>query len=166
MRIREKTTGGFILNSRSKMAERKKRILNKGAYCLIMSLNKDVGIKVGRFGFFNFPRGHYVYVGSAMKNLKQRVSRHFRDEKKLKWHIDYFLENAQLVRALVYPSRKRLESKIAKLFEDEVKVGRANIIVKKFGSTDTKDLTHLFYFPSENSLKESLKIIRKKIKKI
>ncbi len=148
------------------MAEREKKIPNTGAYCLIMSLDKDVRMGVGKLGEFNFPKGYYVYVGSAMKNLKQRVARHFRDNKKLKWHIDYFLENASLLRAFVYPSRRRLESKIAKIFEDEVKSGRANIIVKKFGATDTKDSTHLFYFPSENSLKESLRTVRKKIKSI
>ncbi len=148
------------------MIEKNNKIPNSGAYCLIMSLDKDVGVKIGKLGFFNFPKGYYVYVGSAMKNLKQRVSRHFKDEKKLKWHIDYFLENASLLRALVYPSRRRLESKIAKIFEEEVKVGRANIIVKKFGSTDTKDSTHLFYFPSENALKKSLRIVRKKIKNL
>ncbi len=144
----------------------KNKVLNSGAYFLIMSLSKDVGMKIGKLGFFNFPKGYYVYVGSAMKNLKQRVSRHFRDEKKLKWHIDYFLENASLLRALVYPSRKRLESKIAKIFEEEVKEGRANIIVKKFGSTDTKDSAHLFYFPSENALRKSLRVVRRKIKNL
>jgi Uri superfamily endonuclease len=42
-------------------------------------------------GSFDFPKGKYVYTGSAKKNMDHRIKRHLSKEKKLHWHIDYFL---------------------------------------------------------------------------
>ncbi len=140
--------------------------LNSGAYLLVMRLDRDVRMRIGKLGAFNFPQGYYVYVGSAMKNLKQRVARHFSDKKKMHWHIDYFLDNASIERAFIYPSKRRLESKIASLFEREVDKGEAAIIVKKFGATDSNNKSHLFYFSTKTLLNRTLGRIRKEIKKL
>jgi len=32
-----------------------------------------------------------MYTGSARRNIEVRIARHLRQEKKLKWHIDYLL---------------------------------------------------------------------------
>ncbi len=140
--------------------------LNSGAYCLLMHLNEDRTIKIGKLGTFNFPEGYYIYVGSAMKNLRQRIERHLRDKKKLKWHIDYFLQYTNINRIIVFSSKKPLEEKIASLFELEVKKHHADIIVKRFGSTDTKNKTHLFFFSSKELMEKSVSNVRKEIKKI
>ncbi len=34
-------------------------------------------------------KGLYLYVGSAKRNMEQRLARHMRKEKKHFWHIDY-----------------------------------------------------------------------------
>ena len=140
--------------------------LNSGSYCLLMYLNEDRTINIGKLGTFNFPQGYYVYVGSAMKNLRQRIERHLRDEKKLKWHIDYFLQYAKINKIIVFSSKKRLEEKIASLFELEVKKHHAEIVVNKFGSTDTKNKTHLFFFSSKELMNKSVSRVRKEIKNI
>ena len=63
-------------------------------YQLYIYLSADVNITIGRHGKYDFPDGYYLYTGSARKNLLQRVKRHLRDEKKVRWHIDYLLINS------------------------------------------------------------------------
>jgi len=46
---------------------------------------------IGRLGRFRFPAGHYLYTGSARRNLIARVRRHLSRDKKRRWHIDYLL---------------------------------------------------------------------------
>ena len=46
-------------------------------------------IQVGKLGLIEFPRGHYIYFGSALGGLDARVGRHLSREKKLHWHADY-----------------------------------------------------------------------------
>lgn len=53
----------------------------KGCYCLIIKLEKNEKIKIGKLGSINFKKGHYVYVGSAMNSLESRLKRHLSDEK-------------------------------------------------------------------------------------
>ncbi len=141
------------------------KFVNQGSYCLIIRLSEDRKIRIGKLGVFDFPEGYYIYVGSAMKNLKQRVSRHLSSTKKFRWHIDYFLEVSHIVKLLIFPSKKRLESKISKFLEKEVKKGNSSIIAPKFGSTDSKDKTHLFYFVSRRELNTALNELKENIKK-
>lgn len=60
-------------------------------YRLHIRLSADAAVRVGRLGRFTFPAGHYVYTGSARRNLEARVARHLRRGKRLRWHIDYLL---------------------------------------------------------------------------
>ncbi|HTX61230.1 MAG TPA: GIY-YIG nuclease family protein, partial [Methanobacterium sp.] len=67
-----------------------KKIL-KGTYCVLAYLNSDALISIGKLGEIDFPPGYYVYVGSALNSLLARIKRHLSSDKKLYWHIDYFL---------------------------------------------------------------------------
>lgn len=69
---------------------------NPGTYALVLRLASLVHVQVGRLGAFALPAGWYVYVGSALGpgGLRGRLSRHFRQEKTLRWHIDYVLAQA------------------------------------------------------------------------
>ncbi|MCC6473630.1 MAG: GIY-YIG nuclease family protein [Burkholderiales bacterium] len=46
---------------------------------------------IGRLGEFGFPAGRYAYTGSAKRRLEARIARHLRQDKTLRWHIDYLL---------------------------------------------------------------------------
>ncbi len=118
----------------------------KGTYVLIMELDRNRIIKVGKLGTFKFPRGFYTYVGSAFGpgGLKARVGRHLRKDKKKKWHIDYFLRFARIVEVLATPKKceKELAGKLLK---------HGKCVVKRFGSTDDKiNETHLIFFSKNN----------------
>ena len=108
----------------------------KGSYCLIINVEKDTKIKIGKkLGIINFKKGCYVYVGSAMNSLESRVKRHLSDNKKKHWHIDYLLLNKN--------------SKIEKIIENEESIA-------DFGCSDCKCHSHLIYF--KNSKLANLKV--------
>jgi Uri superfamily endonuclease len=60
-------------------------------YQLLIEVAAPVRVRVGRLGEFDFPAGHYVYTGSALRNFEARVDRHLAQAKKIHWHIDYLL---------------------------------------------------------------------------
>ncbi len=126
--------------------------MNSGAYILIVKLEKEVKLLVGRLGEFKFQPGFYVYVGSGMANLRQRIARHFSANKKLHWHIDYLLasENSTVTQAYFVESASDLEcefaSELSKLCD------RA---MERFGCSDCGCNSHLFYFKPKNLNKVS-----------
>ena len=115
---------------------------NKGSYLLILENVEDRTIAVGRLGDIFFPKGWYVYVGSAMNALDARVQRHQQKRKKTRWHIDYIAATVMTVKK-VYPIRKieRIESELARA------VGHiSDGSIKGFGASDSQENSHLFYF--------------------
>ena len=60
-------------------------------YQLVIRVYRRVEVTVGRLGTFTFPKGTYVYTGSAKRNFEARIARHLRKDKSLRWHIDYLL---------------------------------------------------------------------------
>ena len=70
--------------------------LMQGVYILVMELRKNSPMRIGSLGIIDFRKGFYAYTGSAMGGLEQRIKRHLRKEKKLHWHIDYLLQEAEI----------------------------------------------------------------------
>lgn len=60
-------------------------------YQLTIQVQQPVKIIVGKLGVLDLPKCTCVYTGSARKNMEARIGRHLRDNKKLRWHIDYLL---------------------------------------------------------------------------
>jgi Uri superfamily endonuclease len=116
--------------------------LNSGAYCLTLNIKKDTRIIVGAIGICNFQKGIYIYTGSAMKNLRQRVARHLRlnkskDKSKIHWHIDYLTtnKNTEIIKTEFFPSIKIEECKIN---ANLLKLENVCIPIVGFGSSDCK----------------------------
>lgn len=120
-------------------------MLDSGAYLLVLKLDKNMVLKLGNKERFLLS-GYYVYVGSAMKNLLNRVRRHLRNTKNLRWHIDHLRMNAKLITPILIRSSEKLECLIA---EDLERISMAK--VSDFGCSDCKCEAHLFYF-KENPL--------------
>ncbi|GJQ60466.1 MAG: hypothetical protein SCALA701_32670 [Candidatus Scalindua sp.] len=117
--------------------------MKNGIYHLIIRFPKKKMIQVGRLGAFLFPKGFYVYTGSAQTNLGKRISRHLSKEKKLHWHIDYLLQFGEIVSVLTIDGVKNREC----VCSDKIALtlgGRA--VVEKFGSSDCRCKTHLYFF--------------------
>jgi sugar fermentation stimulation protein A len=114
----------------------------KGAYILLIHLETDMDIEIGALGKIPFSAGYYTYTGSSMVNLEKRVERHFREDKKIKWHIDYLLQRAEAVKAVLFPSHEKEECRVNKMVHN-LENGTA---IKGFGSSDCSCEAHLAYF--------------------
>jgi sugar fermentation stimulation protein A len=65
------------------------RKANSGSYIIVYRLDTAQEIQIGKLGRYRFEEGFYLYTGSGLTNLRQRIARHLRKRKTLKWHIDY-----------------------------------------------------------------------------
>ncbi len=93
-------------------------------------------LEVGALGKVKFRPGYYTYVGSGRKNLAARIRRHRRKDKKLRWHIDYLLQVAEIEQIWLCPEDEReLVEKVASWLKPAV---------RGFGSSDTGFESHLF----------------------
>ena len=121
-----------------------------GTYCLVMRLDKDTDISIGRRPPVRFPAGFYCYVGSAMNSLEKRIGRHKSREKRLHWHIDWFLEHARIVEVKSIESNRRMECGLSR----DIAGISDGIPMRGFGSSDCRDCkAHMYYFRGNPSVR-------------
>lgn len=132
--------------------------MRKGVYQLLIRLDKDETIPVGKLGTFTFPAGFYVYTGSAMGGLDARIARHLSKTKRFHWHIDYLLERSAVIRYAIRELEgwqvrgfEGSESQECRLNSATLALEGARIPVKGFGSSDCSCHAHLVHFESEPS---------------
>lgn len=118
----------------------------RGCYTLVIGLRRKRRLRVGSLGKACFPRGTYLYTGSAMNGLRGRLSRHLRKRnKKNHWHIDYLLRcpETRVKDVLVYSSPLQ-ECRINRGL---LKLDEAQVVFKGFGSSDCVSgcASHLLY---------------------
>ena len=123
-------------------------ISQPGCYSLVIELNKGKKIRIGKLGKIEFQPGIYVYTGSAMAGLGPRLLRHLSYRKKLRWHIDYLLNDKQasIEKIVLYPAAPGQECR------QNQKIGAlrgAQFVPRKFGASDCNSgcPSHLTFFP-------------------
>ena len=99
-------------------------------YQLYIKLDKTIKLQIGKLGKFTFPKGDYIYTGSAKKNINTRIKRHFSKNKKNHWHIDYLFENKHV------KISKFLKSTSSECILNQSTIGET--LIKGFGSSDCK----------------------------
>jgi Uri superfamily endonuclease len=120
--------------------------MGKGIYSLVLS-GGGAPVRIGALGELFFPGGYYVYIGSALGpgGLPARVGRHIRTAltsgPKTHWHIDYLLRDPSFRLLAVYcaETKERMECNVAGTVGGEGTV--------KFGCSDCRCSSHLFFFP-------------------
>ena len=146
--------------------------LCKGYYLLIIQVTRNLSIMVGRLGEFSFKKGYYIYVGSAhgASGIRGRVKRHLIKNKKRVWHIDNLTINENVaVKSIITICSETLKGE-SFLSTNLMKV--FNSAVPRFGSSDTKDYSHLFYCGEKlddciiSSMRTAKKSVKGKISKI
>jgi Uri superfamily endonuclease len=124
-----------------------KRETNNGIYQLLIYIPQKKSIKIGKKGIFEFPKGYYVYTGSAKNGLKSRIQRHLKKTKKKFWHIDYLLPYASIKDVIVHVKKSECYWN-NRLFDSE----ESEILVNGFGSSDCRCKAHLLYFKRKPEL--------------
>ena len=123
-----------------------KKTILKGTYCLLIDLNRNESIGIGKKGEIQFKNGVYVYVGSALNSLEGRIRRHLRKNKKMHWHVDYLLDNSssRVIDVYFNADGVKHECELAR----EISINGKEI--DGFGCSDCKCPAHLFYFKNES----------------
>lgn len=136
-----------------------------GTYALVIFLPRKQTIRIGKLGAFKFPRGYYLYIGSAMSGMSARIARHLVNnrlasrkkneqdnaainhwrerKKKMHWHIDYFLEHAQVKEVWTHRGAERFECLWA---QAALGLPKAKVIAPRFGASDCNCAAHFVYF--------------------
>ncbi len=122
----------------------------KGSYVLLLKLPEARNINTGRLPDVHFASGCYAYVGSALNGLKSRLSRHLRQSKKSRWHIDYLLRKASITAIIFAEAEERIECDIAQALSSQFSS------VPGFGSSDCRCSSHLFFAPGEAQMRASV----------
>lgn len=133
----------------------------KGTYILILHLENDISIQVGKLGKLKFKKGYYAYVGSAFGpgGIKSRLKHHIHPlKKKLHWHIDYLRKEASIKEVWVSDCKNRLEHEWGSVLENIVSSEK----IPGFGCSDCKCDSHIFHFKVLNFMKDFQNEIRKK----
>jgi len=113
-----------------------------GSYILVYYNEKEFTHTIGSLGERRFERGYYVYVGSALRGLEKRVSRHLRKQKKQHWHLDYISPGRmKMIKSYAIRRQDRIEEKLAHRL-----LGICDDYVRGFGSSDSGAPSHFFFF--------------------
>lgn len=134
--------------------------LRQGSYILILHMECDNTIEIGRLGKFNFPKGYYAYVGSALGpgGLTSRLRHHLNSVYHAHWHIDYLRREAVPEEIWVCEQKKRREHQWASLLNT---MKGAAALASGFGSSDCHCKTHLFHFQERPLMQAFKKLVLK-----
>ena len=121
---------------------------DRGSYIVVLRLPRDRRITVGGLGELKFRRGYYLYAGSALKDLTQRLARHQRLTKKKHWHIDHLREHAEHIAGIPIRTSADIECDIAGAL-----AGISEWQVPEFGCSDCGCPTHLVGMAEDPFLK-------------
>lgn len=116
----------------------------KGIYVLVIRLNSNMDLSIGKIGMIEFRAGYYYYVGSALGlGGFKRVVRHFNiasgENRTRKWHIDYLLPFSKVISAVLIPTNMEIECEAARTIADFC------ASIPDFGCSDCRCATHLFF---------------------
>ena len=124
-----------------------------GSYALVLRLPSRRKVIVGKLGLVKFPRGHYIYFGSALGGLRARVARHLSREKELHWHADYLGAEVPWTQAWQLADGQRWECVWARggAARNEV-----SLPAPGFGSSDCRCRSHLVRLNNAKQVRELL----------
>ncbi len=112
---------------------------DRGSYIVILHLKRDRKIPIAELGDLRFKKGYYLSVGSAEKDLTQRLERRRRLTKTLHRHIDHLRQHVDWVAGLPIRTADDIECEIATAVATI-----ADWAVPGFGSSACSCPTHLF----------------------
>jgi Uri superfamily endonuclease len=125
-----------------------------GSYAVVLRLSSRRKITVGKMGLVEFPRGYYIYFGSALGGLQARVARHLRHQKKLHWHADYLSAEVPWTQAWQLADGQRWECGWARSASGAPGV---SLPAPGFGSSDCRCGSHLVRLNNVKQMRDLLR---------
>jgi Uri superfamily endonuclease len=128
---------------------------NGGAYILKLEVPRNLALRIGALGEVLLPAGQFLYVGSALKNLDQRIAHHRRlgEQKtgKLHWHIDYLLTHPEISLIEVITVRGGIECGISHKISQQKGVTAP---VPRLGASDCRSgcPAHLYHLAKNKKI--------------
>lgn len=116
-------------------------------------------MRIGSLGIVTVRKGYCLYTGSALgygdMALENRLKRHSRRKKKIRWHVDYLTSHSQcrVMAAICLTSGKRLECRINQAIVRRIE---ASPVLPGAGSSDCKCPAHLFMVNSSIGARQLL----------
>lgn len=131
-----------------------------GSYVLVMALDREVALHVGKLGTARFRRGFYAYAGSALGpgGIAARVGRHALRSGVQHWHVDYLRRVAPVREAWFAVGRMRREHAWARALAG---LSGAAPAIAGFGASDCRCTSHLVYFPAPPAVAAFRRAVRK-----
>ena len=121
-----------------------------GIYIILIELDGPNVILAGKKRRFDFQRGFYGYVGSALSGLERRVGRHLSSTKRPHWHIDHLLSTAKIRNIICAETSERKECTVAQTLSQRLPP------IAGFGCSDCNCQSHLFFCQDFEVLKVSV----------
>ncbi len=118
---------------------------NNKTYILFIKNDRVLSLHIGRTLSCTFPPGKYIYIGSAKRSIEKRISRHLSQEKRLHWHIDYFLQHTEITDVYIGPVEEK--EMVSLILKKDIKIP-----CHGFGASDSPHPAHLFLIEDEESL--------------
>ena len=117
---------------------------DEGCYVILLEIEEDQEIQIGSLGLVEFPKGWYVYCGSAKKNLTARVNRHLRIRKGIHWHLDYLRQIAKQAVGIPFRTQDEIEHSLSTDLSE-----LADWKIDGFGCSDCDCDSHLYGFSED-----------------
>ncbi len=118
-----------------------------GSYALCLLVVKEVRIRVGKSGIFDFCPGEYIYAGSAQGpgGISARLKHHLHLAVNPHWHLDWLRPHARIVQGYFVMGKERLECPWSKALAE---LPESGIPAAGFGASDCRNgcQSHLIYF--------------------
>jgi len=121
-----------------------------GIYVMLIELDGPNLILAGKKRRFDFQKGFYGYVGSALSGLESRLGRHLSSTKRLHWHIDHLLSAVKIRNIICAETSERKECMVAQTLSQ--KLPR----IAGFGCSDCNCQSHLFFCRDLKALEVSV----------
>jgi Uri superfamily endonuclease len=116
-----------------------------GTYAIWFRCTRSFETLVGKLGSFLFPKGYWVYVGSAFGpgGLRSRLKHHLQPTARVHWHLDYVKKSMAPIEIWFTLDSLKREHAWAENF---TLLEGASCPIPKFGATDCSCRAHFIHF--------------------
>ena len=123
-----------------------------GSYLVALWLRAACETTIGRLGAVRFPRGYYIYTGSAKGGLAARLHRHAHGASTRHWHLDYLRPHARVLAWCAFADQHYPECQLAQTL-----LPWGDVICRRFGASDCSCPAHLVYYRHRADVMQALR---------